>query len=449
MIGTMGAKGIEEETKLEDYLSYEKFAGILGRKLNVNTGTQIRVTNVALFGKLLQYVTRFIEKAHFDIDPKYFRVRSIDPHEFCYVDLVLFPSFFKRYEVTDKWSFGVDVSKLSKILPTISSAPSIQIIINDGVFGLITDTPQRIKFEINWLEVDAYNLPEPRKYSFDTKAVLTAKELADIMWKASTVSHEITLSSMKGKLTFVSSMGDYSFTAEVTKPLGLKINHSATASVLLDYLRDLRFLMKECEVAELRFGGGAPLRLDLLHHDKARFSFLFSSERKIPRKKRMYRGGTSLPRISVHKFPEFLLYVTSNADGVPVDVLKKAGIETLGGDYGRMVRILDLATIEKGRIKATPLGRKLSSLFNEDDSEARIFLHNLVTQKIPSYKIMMRVLARGPLHRTEIYEMINSVLKKKRKIKIDSQDLSTLLGLARFCGVLRKKVSLYSAVKVV
>lgn len=123
-----------------------------------------------IFGKLFECVSKFVDETHFDINENEMRIRSIDPDDFCYVDLLLRKSFFDPYETTGKLSFGIDVSRFSKFLPSLASAQAISMITNEG--GLVLEAAKDwvIQFKINFLEQDPYDLPEPKRFKYEAFA---------------------------------------------------------------------------------------------------------------------------------------------------------------------------------------------------------------------------------------------------------------------------------------
>ena len=115
----------------------------------------------------------------------------------------------------------------------------------------------------------------------------------------------------------------------------------------------------------------------------------------------------------------------------------------MGGDYGRMAKELGLAQRTRGRIKLSKTGEVFVNLMQNDPKQAKAFLHNLAFSKIKSYKVMVSSLRKKTLAPEELYQEINRRLKKKAEYSIDKQELSTLLGLAIWCGIVDRKLALY------
>lgn len=400
----------------------------------------------AVFRKLFECVSKFVKKAHFDVSSDGIRVRSIDPDDFCYIDLFLRKSFFKEYNTNPKLSFGIDVSKFSKFLPGLISAHTISVNVNGDTLEIEAIKNWKMQFRVNFLEQDPYNLPEPRKFKHEAFAEIPSREFSELVNTASTISNELNFSINKKRFIVSADFGDYSYSGEPSKTFSIENNSSqkVSASVIASYIKTLGGLINKCEKVRVKLGNDKPVRLELIYQEKGTFSFAFSHKRRRTRPRKVAgRGGTSLPRLTVTRLPEFLLYLTNCPDGVETRFLREAGLETSGGDYSRMAKELDLAERPRGKIRLSKNGEVFVNLMQSDSKQARSFLHSLAFSKIISYKTMVNALRRKTLAPEDLYQEINRRLKKGEEHPIDKQDLSTLLGLAIWCGVVDKKLALY------
>jgi len=395
---------------------------------------------------LFQYVTRVIEVAHFDVKEDLFRVRSIDPHDFCYVDITLNPNFFERYIVDNPWSFAIDCSKLSSIVPALT-APEIYIRIDEGRIQFSTRENWISAFGIRWLRADPYDLPEPNVFDYEAIANISAKELANIIRKAATISHEITFSADRtNKLTVFAAREDYSFVAQPLSPhFQIQVKRPVTVSIILDYLKTLWFFIDRCESAKVFIGDKKPLRVDLTYGNKGTFSFSFSHRKKekVEKVERRSRGGTSLPRVSMKTFERYVVQLSKHPEGADPKIFEIAGLETKGGDCWRLSDILTLAYKDKGKVKLTPLGEAFVSLYEKDEEKAKKFLHMLAKNSIIPYKVMVEALAT-PVAQDELRDCVNQLLEKKGYHAMNGQDISTLIEIARWCNILKAKAGLVS-----
>lgn len=399
-----------------------------------------------VFGKLFECVSKFAEKAHFDINEKEMRVRSIDPDDFCYVDVLLRDSFFKMCKAPRKSSFGIDVSKFSKFLPSLASAKSISMIVNENSLILEAVKEWVMRFKVNFLDEDPYDLPEPKKFKYEARAEISSREFSSLVNTASTISSELTFKITGKHFIITTGSGDYSFSGTPLKPINIDNNGGqiVSASAIASYIKTLAPLINKCEKIMVGIGNDKPLRLDLRYQDKGVFSFLLSNKRQNARARETSdREGTSLPRLTVTRLPEILLYLTACPQGEETRFLQEAGLETSGGDYGRMAQELQLAERSEHRLKLSKSGEVFVNLMQSDQNQAKTFLHGLAFSRIESYKTMADCLKEKALTPEELYLEINKRRNRMSGHSIDRQDLSTLLGLAMWCGILDKKLALY------
>ena len=403
-------------------------------------------TEPEVFMKLFECVSKFVDKVHFDISEDGMRVRSIDPDDFCYVDLFLRNSFFKSFQPRQALSFGVDVSKFSKFLPSLVSAHEIAMIVEDNVLALEAVKNWTMQFKVNFLGQDPYDLPEPKKLEYEAFAEIPSKEFSRLVSTASTISNELNFTIKDKQFIMSASSGDYSYLGKPSKVISVENgdSHNVSASVIASYIKTLDGLINKCENVYVRLGNDKPVWLNLKYQDKGDFSFILSHKRKGTRHGKVSdRNGTSLPRLTVTRLPEFLLYLMACPDGEEVRFLHEAGLETSGGDYSRLAQQLNLAERSRGKLKLSKNGEVFANLMQTDQGQAKSFLHALTFSKIISYKVMVDSLKEKALTPEELYQEINKRLEGIAEHSIDRQDLSTLLGLAVWCEVLDKKLAFY------
>lgn len=404
------------------------------------------VADTQLFRRLFQYVARFIEFAHFDLSEDAFRVRSIDPHDFCYVDLVLYPSFFESYLLDNNWSFSVDCSKLASVFSSLT-AKRISVRVEDGQMELSTRESWASSFSIRWLRPDIFDLPEPETYEYEATLDLTAKELADLIQKASAISHEIIFSAPNSsRITVMADEKDYSFAASPISPhFKVKVKSHANASVIVDYLKSLRHLIMKCDSARISFGTDKPLKLDLKYGNRGLFSFSFSHKRpeQKVRGKPASRAGASLPRISMKNFILYVVQLSRYPEGANPELFDLAGLETKGRDNWRLASRLAFAYKDGPKIKLTPIGEAFVSLYEKDERKAKQFLHMVARDSVVPYRVLVEEIDQ-PIALDEIQPKINEVLRGQNRPMIDGQDTSTLIEIAKWCCVLVGKSGLKS-----
>jgi len=407
-----------------------------------------------VFKALFLCVTRFAEIAHFDIQKTGIRIRSIDPHDFCYVDVRLAPSFFEDYVMhEDRFSFGADVGKLKQMLLNVHKDKPLYLEIKEGNLQLHLVDKWKTTYKLDWLDTDPYDLPEPLRLEHKVHINIPSEDFFRIIKDASTVSHEICFSALNGKLEASSENQDFSFKSKIDVGNGIskidnrtKISRTkpVTAFAIIDYLKTLHELIDLCDSVQLGIENELPLRLDISYQGRSSFTFLISN-RKLSKtaKQRRKREGMSIPHLSVTKLPEFLEFIETSAEGVDANTLKLAQLETAGGDYTRLATMLDFISKKNGKIFLTTDGKRFVFTLRETPDKARHQLHITALKKLPQYEIIMRHLIERPLSTNEIHDKVNSTLKQKSLPEITHQDLIVLLGLGTWCKAVDRKMALY------
>jgi hypothetical protein len=409
----------------------------------------IRIDDVSRFKAVFQYVTKFINEAQFTVGPDGFEVRSVDPHDVCYVDLRFEPEFFDEYEVVDDWNFAVDVTKFSKIFPKISTSDPLEVEIDARYIALRTTDAWESTFRVEWLDGDPDPVGDVPEYDYDGVLNCAADDVADIVQKASTMADEVVFKAEDGSILLEASSGDYTYTA---RPIGaeeLEIEGDFSTKLLIDYLKQLRSLMIRCDHAHLHLGEDTPTYIRLIAEEKGDFKFYLSPERQTEtsqqkQTERKDRKGNSVPRISPKKFVDFSFEITQPGADPSVDALQRAGLETKGHDYIRMAGMLDLAYHDNGHLSATPLGEQLYGRHQQNTESERELLHEIAGEKIPAYRVMVNKLEEKPESRDSLFEKVNEELQSEHGYELHEDDLATLLGLARELEVVDKNMSLYS-----
>lgn len=400
-----------------------------------------KISDVKLFRTLFQTIAYFIEIAYFDIKRDEFRIRGIDPHDFCYVDVRLYPSFFEEYEVDEEVGFVIEFQTLARALSTITTD---QIFMKTAMRQLVIwiEEKWKLTFATKWLRLYAFDQVSPKNFNYEVRIKVPSKEFMKIIQRASTISNEILfLAEDPNKFGILASKDKNLFVAHPNSSnLEVSIKEQAKASVIVDYLKKLRKLMEGCDHVEISFGNEKPMKIDLDYKNKGFFSFLLSykEKEKLTKKQHHKRGGTSLPRVSMKTFERFLIQVSRHPEGINSKILRLAKLETKAGDCRRLGDILALTYMDQGKIKLTPLGEAFIALYEKDIQKAKQFLHKLAKNSILPYRLMIDEI-EAPVTVSELHEKINALLHKEAKYKINGQDISTLLAIAKWCGVTRRK----------
>jgi DNA polymerase III sliding clamp (beta) subunit (PCNA family) len=402
-----------------------------------------------IFVKSLDVISKFVEKANFCFTENGLRIRSIDEDDFCYVDITLKKVIFENYPFLQK-EFSIDISKFSRLLPKLSRASLLNLEVRDSYIELGIENNLKMAFQVKYLTESYYgSLPEPREIKFDAFVKIESKEFTDLVNTAAAISKELLFTIKQKHFMITAVGGDYSFTGKRIQEIDLpKDIGEISACTLASYLNTIGSLISKCDFVGLWLGNDKPVKLELTYEDKAVFTFYISHKRiKKASEISMDRNGTSLPRLTVTRLPEFLLYLANCPQGEETRFLREAGLETEAGDYSRMAHKLGFIEKFEGKIKLSKSGDIFVNLLQKDPQQAKSFLNNIAVSKIHSYKTMINTLEATPLSPDELFEKLNGMLRNHGGYIIDKQDLTTLLGISIWTEVIDRKLALYYLAK--
>lgn len=396
-----------------------------------------------VFCRALHSVARFSQRAHFELGPNGVHVRTIDPHEFCYADLSFKRSFFDGEFDGSPQSHGLDMTKLARILPVLSRSQGITIHVNDQALDLDAAGPWRLNYRIGWLAKDSYEAPRrPKKILYEAAVHMAAEDLENLIDTASAVSKEIVLTVRNGSFKVTAASEDLELAAKPSTSIQIRSESKCevSAHVLSNYLDSLRTLMDKCSAVKILLGTEKPTRFDFFYDKKATFSFVLSGRK--PTGPQRHEQSKSLPRLTATRFPDFLVYLATSAKGESPHVLQIAGLESSNGDYSRLATRLGMVTYERGRLQITSAGIHFVNLLKSDMSEARLWLHKSMYDRIPEYSIIINTSKSSPVSMDDLVRIINRRAKRIGKQPVLGHEVLTFLGLATWCRVMDRRMAL-------
>ena len=417
---------------------------------------KFKVNDVGLFKALFKGITRFTDTAHFEVKKNGIQIRSVDPYDFCYVDINLPPSLFDGYKINSKtFSFGVDLGKIGPIVRNIGSK-ELFLEIADNSLQIKLVNGWATNYKLNWLEDDS-DLPDPLKQNYTAKVTIPSTDFLNIIKDASTVSREIEFEVDEKELRVSATKQGFTYSTklEFKKRLQNKIElktKSAKSSAILDYLRTLSEIIIKCKEVELNLGDNLPLRLNLKYSGGGTFTFIISNKQITTsraamgvRKDRIElnpKVSTSpIPQITVTKFPDFIksLHVEGGVD--EHDALHSI-YETDDGDFTRIAKLLGLVRRRKGRLYLSEDGISFAKSLRSDSRPGKQRLHKIIQEKVPEYNKLLNFLSGKP---SDVAAITNHFRfsKKKGAIINKKDDIILLLGLATYCNMIDRKLGLY------
>ena len=415
---------------------------------------KFKVNDVGLFKALFKGITRFTDTAHFEVKKNGIQIRSVDPYDFCYVDINLSPSLFDGYKINSKtFSFGVDLGKIGPIIRNIGSK---------DLFLEITDNSLQIKlvngwvtnYKLDWMEDDS-DLPDTLKQNYTAKIPIASTTFLNIIKDASAVSREIEFEVDKKELRVSATKQGFTYSTHLNLNKHYKtavVKKNSKSSAILDYLRTLSEIIIKCKEVELNLGDNLPVRLDLKYRGGGTFTFIISNttittsrtameERKDRIESSPKVSTSSMPQITVTKFPDFIksLHVEGGVD--EHDALHSI-YETDDGDFTRITKLLGLAKKRKGRLYLSEDGIMFAKSLRSDSRPGKRRLHKIIQEKVPEYNKLLNFLSSKPSDVAAITDHFK-FSKKKGAIITKKDDIILLLGLATYCNMIDRKLGLY------
>jgi len=417
---------------------------------------KFKVEDVNLFKAIFSSVTNLTDTAHFDISHNGIRIRSIDPHDFCYVDIKLSPSFFDGFSWKSKFSSDIEIGLLKHVLRTVTKDKALFLDFETKNLSLNLVNRNTTTYKLNWSEQEVFSLPEPSKIDYDAFVSIPSKDFFTIVKEASAVSREICFGIERNKLLVSANKNGFSYSKELSfaNKLSQSIKIKSATKLLkswaiIDYLNILSKIISLCGEVKLCLKEGLPLRLDLSYRGRGAFTFIIanrklsSQENTIRVKKNRITSPIlntgKIPLISVTKFPYFLKSLNEN-DGVSVDDLKYSKYETVDRDYSKLADLLGLIDRKNGKISLNEEGKKFVSLINKKSRTLKPKMNSYLEKRIPEFNQLLDYLSHRPMTAADLIEKFsknkNSSLRKK-------EDVLLLLGLATWCNTIDRRLGLY------
>jgi len=415
---------------------------------------ELKIVDLSLFKAIFHGITKFTDVARFDVSHNGIRIRSIDPHDFCYIDIKLQPSFFEGFSWnSEKFTSEADIGKLRQVISKITKDKTMYLDIRKRNIALNFVNSGNTRYELEWLDEEQFNLPEPQSLDYDAEITIPAVEFLEIIKEASAVSREIYFGVEDGKFVVGSQEGGFSYhktidlSGQVFESFKNKIPRKNVKSwTILDYLSTISEMVKQCGYIKLSLSDELPLRADLSYRGRGSFTFIISNQslsaaekgtkQNIDYKKTSpVAGGFKPPQISVTKFPKFL---ESIKDGMPAKNLLHSRYETENGNYARLGELLKFTTKRNGVVYLSNEGKDF--LVSLEKRSGKTKLNNKLKENIPEYKYMLKLLSDTP---QSFNDIVNSLKRSKKYSMKNKEEVSLLLGLATWCNSIDRQMGLY------
>ncbi|MCE2506232.1 MAG: hypothetical protein J4F36_07155 [Nitrosopumilaceae archaeon] len=413
---------------------------------------ELKIDDPVLFKAVFRGITRFTDVARFDVSHNGIRVRSIDPHDFCYVDIKLSPSFFDRFNwESEKFTSEAEIGKLRQVISKITRDKTVYMDFRKKTLALNFVNSGKTRYALKWNDEEQFDLPEPQKLNYTAQISIPAGEFLEIINEATAVSREIYFGIDNGKFVIGSEEGGFSFSKsidlndEMFSEFRNKIPRKAIKSwTIIDYLKTISEVVLQCGEIKLSIGEDLPIRVDLAYRGRGSFTFIISNKvlssseegnkRIREHHKSRIDGNTKQPHISVTKFPKFLELVK---EGVSSSNLRHSRYETEDGDYLRLSKLLKFTTERKGIVYLSSEGKEFLNSLDKRSGKSKF--NKKLKQKIPKYNYLLKLLSKEPQN----FDSVLENLKKSKRYSMKKEEIMLFLGLATWCNAIDRKLGLF------
>src|SRR3989338_2014467 len=129
---------------------------------------ELVISDANFFKKCVDAIVNLVDEGTFVISKDGLHLRTMDPSQIAMIDFFMPKSAFSKIEVEDKFSLGVNLSDLSKILARPRGDEKLSISVDEKESKLVLDFSGHSKrhFKLPLLESSS-SLPKEPKVEFD------------------------------------------------------------------------------------------------------------------------------------------------------------------------------------------------------------------------------------------------------------------------------------------
>ncbi|MFH1391760.1 MAG: proliferating cell nuclear antigen (pcna) [Candidatus Diapherotrites archaeon] len=197
--------------------------------------------DATVFKKFVDGIAVLVDEAEFQIDENGLSLKATDHSQISLVDFQLPKKAFKKLEVKEPTSIGLDLNYLNQVMARAKSTDSLELSISEdkSKLAVVFSGTSKRSFKIPLLDISTAELPLP-KIDFDAEIKIKASALSDSFKDANLISTHILMlvendsfiiraNSSKGNLENIYSNKDEAV-------ISLKATDETRAMFPLDYL---------------------------------------------------------------------------------------------------------------------------------------------------------------------------------------------------------------------
>jgi len=155
---------------------------------------ELVISDANFFKKCVDAIVNLVDEGTFVISKDGLHLRTMDPSQIAMIDFFMPKSAFSKIEVEDKFSLGVNLADLSKILARTRGDEKLSISVDEKESKLVLDFSGHSKrhFKLPLLESSS-SLPKEPKVEFDASVKLKGRAFKDVLHDAGLISSHVVL----------------------------------------------------------------------------------------------------------------------------------------------------------------------------------------------------------------------------------------------------------------
>lgn len=206
---------------------------------------------------LFNAINVLVDEATFHLAKDGLAFRGIDPSHIAMIDVLIPPTDFSKYEVTDGVKFALRTDEVAKILKRFDRDEELNLTL-DGEHLVISN--QAKTFKTRTLEAAGRNTPIP-KLDLKVKVPLTMENARKVLDDMHVVSEFVTISCDASDLTF-SGKGDGGEAEVSFSSVECSCKEDSEATYSLDYIIKMVKAVS-VDMVTLEYSSKMPLKLTL------------------------------------------------------------------------------------------------------------------------------------------------------------------------------------------
>jgi proliferating cell nuclear antigen len=223
---------------------------------------KLTIADANSWKRSIDAIAALIDEGTFEFTDNAMVLKAMDPSQIAMVDFEMPKKSFKKYEVGEKQSIGVDFSELSKVMRRAHPEDTVTMELKGNKLEIIYEGKTNRKFLLPLIDATAH--PNKPKIEFDVIVKVPSNDVKEVLGDVELISNYVVFEADEKGVQI--SAESESGKAEVNLPkdavLELKAKQSARAMFPLEYLKNMVRNTDVSTVIELRLKKDNPMEMN-------------------------------------------------------------------------------------------------------------------------------------------------------------------------------------------